>query len=218
MKRRRHPSLPKRSKGIALLTAILIMALITLVTVNLEWDTSVDLRRTTVMLFRDQAIQVALGAESWVMDVLRQDLQDGQTDHLGEIWASELPGFPIEGGEVFGSIVDLQSRFNINNLIDQNGEVHEESLEQFRRLLNALGLDPRYAGITADWLDTDFDAGQIPETLKEALVHLRGDGEMLATPPGSTLARTAARCSRASTRATPGTRSYGTCRRSCPWR
>ena len=159
MKRRRHPSLPKRSKGIALLTAILIMALITLVTVNLEWDTSVDLRRTTVMLFRDQAIQVALGAESWVMDVLRQDLQDGQTDHLGEIWASELPGFPIEGGEVFGSIVDLQSRFNINNLIDQNGEVHEESLEQFRRLLNALGLDPRYAGITADWLDTDFDAG-----------------------------------------------------------
>ena len=39
-----------------------------------------------------EAVQVALGAESWVLSILRQDLQNSQTDHLGEIWASELPG------------------------------------------------------------------------------------------------------------------------------
>jgi general secretion pathway protein K len=59
---------------------------------------------------------------------------DSQTDHLAEIWATELPGLPIEGGgEVFGSIVDLQGRFNINNLVDQAGEADEASLDQFRR-------------------------------------------------------------------------------------
>jgi general secretion pathway protein K len=139
--------------------AMLVTALITIVAQNLVWDTALDVRRTMTLLNRDQAVQVALGAESWVLDVLRQDLQDSQTDNLGEIWAQELPGFPIDGGELFGSITDLQGRFNVNNLIDQNGEIHEESLEQFRRLLEALGQDPRFAGIAADWLDADLDAG-----------------------------------------------------------
>ena len=62
-------------------------------------------------------------------------------------------------GEIYGEIQDLQGRFNINNLVDANGEVDQPSLEQFQRLLLSLGLDPRIAGITADWLDADQDAG-----------------------------------------------------------
>jgi general secretion pathway protein K len=112
-----------------------------------------------VLLNHDQAVQVALGAESWVIGILHQDLEDSQTDHLAEIWATELPGLPIDGGEVFGHVEDLQGRFNINNLIDDTGEVDPESLEQFRRLLVALELDPRFAGIAADWLDANLDAG-----------------------------------------------------------
>ncbi|MCH8073484.1 MAG: type II secretion system minor pseudopilin GspK [Proteobacteria bacterium] len=149
----KHP----RERGVALITAMLITALATMVAANLAWDNALDVRRTMVLLNRDQAIQVALGAESWIMSILRQDLEDSQTDHLAEIWATELPGLPIEGGEVFGAVSDLQGRFNINNLIDENGVVHEESLQQFRRLLLAIGLDPRFAGIAADWLDSDLD-------------------------------------------------------------
>ena len=147
-----------KDRGVALITAMLITALATLLAANLAWDNALDVRRTMVLLHRDQAIQIALGAESWVIGILHQDLEDSQTDHLGEIWATELPGLPIEGGEVFGIVTDLQGRFNVNNLIDENGEVEEESLEQFRRLLNAIGLDPRFAGIAGDWLDIDIDA------------------------------------------------------------
>jgi len=111
-----------------------------------------------VLLNHDQAVQVALGAESWVISILHQDMEDSQTDHLAEIWASELPGLPIDGGEVFGQVEDLQGRFNINNLIDDNGQVDPEALEQFGRLLVALELDPRFAGVAADWLDADLDA------------------------------------------------------------
>jgi len=147
----------RKDRGVALITAMLITALATMVAANLAWDNALDVRRTMVLLNRDQAIQVALGAESWIMSILRQDLEDSQTDHLAEIWATELPGLPIEGGEVFGAVSDLQGRFNINNLIDENGVVDEESLQQFRRLLLAIGLDPRFAGIAADWLDSDLD-------------------------------------------------------------
>ena len=147
-----------KDRGVALITAMLITALATMVAANLAWDNALDVRRTMVLLHRDQAIQVALGAESWVIGILHQDLQDSQTDHLSEIWATELPGLPIEGGEVFGAVQDLQGRFNVNNLIDESGVVDDESLEQFRRLLVALGLDPRFAGIAGDWLDNDLDA------------------------------------------------------------
>lgn len=147
-----------RKRGVAMITAMMITALAAIVAVNLAWDNALDVRRTMMLLNRDQAVQVALGAESWVATILSQDMADSETDHLGEIWATELPGLPIEGGEVFGVIEDLQGRFNINNLIDQNGRVEEQSLEHFRRLLTSLGLDPRFAGIAGDWLDSDLDA------------------------------------------------------------
>ena len=146
------------NRGVALITAMLITALASLVAANLAWDNALDVRRTMVLLNSDQAVQVALGAESWVVGILHQDLQESDIDHLGEIWAIQLPGFPIEGGDVTGTIIDLQGRFNVNNLIDENGEVEKKSLERFRRLLQALEIDPRFAGLAADWLDRDSEA------------------------------------------------------------
>ncbi|MGB5347803.1 MAG: type II secretion system minor pseudopilin GspK [Woeseia sp.] len=151
-------SRPGLQRGVALITALLITALAGLVAASLAWDNALDVRRTMVLLARDQAVQVALGAESWVASILRQDLEDTQNDHFGEIWAAELPGLPIDGGEVFGEITDLQGRFNINNLVNNDGVIDEQALEQFRRLLQALSLDPRFAGIAADWLDADLEA------------------------------------------------------------
>lgn len=153
----------KRQRGVALITAMLLMALITTLTYSLKWDNELDLRRTYVSMFREEAIQAALGAESWVLTILRQDAEDSQTDHLGEIWASEFPVLPVGGpgdsiqGEIYGELTDLQGRFNINNLIDGNGELDQASFEQFQRLLIALGLDVRFAGIAADWIDADQD-------------------------------------------------------------
>ncbi|NCF50659.1 type II secretion system minor pseudopilin GspK [Gammaproteobacteria bacterium] len=144
------------------------MALVTTLTYSLEWDNSLDLRRTIVLLNQDQAINVAFGAESWIQSILRQDLEDSDVDHLGEIWASDLPGLPIDGGEVFGAIEDLQGRFNINNLIGQDGAIDEPSVEQFRRLLLTLDIDPRFAGIAADWLDADQDA-EFPDGAEDAI-------------------------------------------------
>ena len=157
-----------RQHGVALLTALLITALLATLAITLQWNNALDVRRTVVMLNRDQAIQVALGAESWIQDILRQDLADSSTDHLGEIWASELPGLPIDGGEIFGTIEDLQGRFNINNLIDADGNTDPLALEQFQRLLLALQLDPRFAGITADWLDSNDEAA-FPDGAEDAI-------------------------------------------------
>lgn len=160
--------LHRRQRGVAMITAMLIFALLGIVAYGLLNDTALDARRSMVLINRDQAAMIAIGAETWVQDILRIDLSETETDHLGEVWATELPGLPIEGGEVFGSVEDMQGRFNVNNLVDDRGEVDEAALEQFRRLLVALGLDPRFAGIAADWIDSDVEP-QFPDGAEDPI-------------------------------------------------
>jgi general secretion pathway protein K len=159
-------------RGVALITALLITALSASLASNLAWDNALDVRRTMVMLFRDQAIQVAIGSEGWVRGILRDDMANSQNDHLDEVWATEIPALPIDAeavqGQIWGQIQDLQGRFNVNNLIDGKGEVDQAAFDQFERLLLALGLDPRLAGVTADWLDAD-QSEAIPDGAEDPL-------------------------------------------------
>lgn len=142
---------------------MLITALTGSLAAGLAWDNALDVRRTMTLLFHEQGMQVALGAESWIRNILRDDAIDSPTDHLGELWASELPGLPIDNdsvqGAVTGAIEDLNGRFNVNNLLDGNGKIDPDVLEQFRNLLIALEIDPRFAGLAADWIDVDQEAG-----------------------------------------------------------
>jgi len=161
-----------RVRGVALITALLITALAGSLAATLAWDNALDIRRTMVMLYRDQAIQVAVGSEGWVQSILRDDLAESQNDHLDEIWATDIPPLPIDSegvqGTIFGQLEDLQGRFNVNNLIDNNGEVDETIREQYERLLQALELDPRLAGATVDWLDAD-QREEIPDGAEDPL-------------------------------------------------
>lgn len=161
-----------RQRGVALVTALLIMALLGILAANLTWDNSLDVRRTMSMIYHDEGTQAAYGAENWVSSLLRQDYAESTSDHLGEIWAQEFPVLPIESesiqGALTGELVDLQGRFNVNNLVGSDGEVDPDALAQFQRLLIALEIDPRLAGVTADWLDPDQEAG-FPDGAEDAM-------------------------------------------------
>ena len=153
----------RQQHGVALITALLIMALLAILAANLTWDNGLDVRRTMSMLYHDEGIQAAYGAEDWIRTMLRDDANESATDHLGEIWAAEFPVLPIESdsvrGVIQGTLADLQGRFNINNLVDDNGNIDQIAFEQFQWLLLVLDLDPRIAGIAADWIDPDQTAG-----------------------------------------------------------
>ena len=151
-------NLPSRQKGVALLTAILVVTVGTLLATNLLWQATLDQRRATPALATDQSMQYALGAEAWAGDILRQDLVDSlDSDHLGVIWAVDIPPLPIDGGFITGRIQDLQGRFNLNNLVLPDGEEDALMVEQFERLLATLELDPLLAGAVVDWIDPDTE-------------------------------------------------------------
>ena len=111
----------RRQRGVALITAVLMVALATMLAVDVGFRGFLDQRRAGTLFALDQGFEVALGAEAWAADFLKKDLQNSQTDHLGETWARPLPPLPIDGGAVEGRLEDMQGRFNLNNLINADG-------------------------------------------------------------------------------------------------
>ncbi|MGD8482506.1 MAG: type II secretion system minor pseudopilin GspK, partial [Gammaproteobacteria bacterium] len=145
-----------RQRGVALITAMLIVALATMLTGAAVWDFHLDQRRTEAVLYSDLGTGFALGAEAWAGRILIEDAEDNTVDHPGEVWATNLPPLPIDGGTVDGALIDLQGRFNLNNLVDAGGNSDPVAVEQMERLLAALELERRWAGLIADWIDADI--------------------------------------------------------------
>jgi len=145
-------------RGVAILTAMLVVTVGTILAVNLLWESQLDQRRTAAALAADQGLLFAQGAEAWAADILRQDQVDSpESDHLSEQWAIELPPLPVDGGVISGRLEDLQGRFNLNNLVTADGEEDELVREQFERLLRELEIDPGLAGAVVDWLDPNIE-------------------------------------------------------------
>jgi general secretion pathway protein K len=150
--------LPNSNRGIAVITAMLVVAIGTVIAVNLLWDSSLDQRRTAAALATDQGLLYLQGAEAWAADILRQDLVDSpDSDSFADAWALELPPLPIEGGFIAGRLEDLQGRLNLNNLINPDGSENTLVVEHFERLLQLLEVDPSIAGAVVDWLDPDVE-------------------------------------------------------------
>ncbi|ALG69427.2 type II secretion system minor pseudopilin GspK [Beggiatoa leptomitoformis] len=155
-----------QQRGVALITAILIVALATVVAVAITTRQQLDIRRTANVLNTDQAYLYALSGETWAAQILRRDSQNSKYDALTELWAVQLPPFPIEGGTLQGQLTDLQGLFNINSLIDEKGKVVAEQLARFQRLLRYLEISPNLAQAVVDWIDGDNDP-QLPNGAEE---------------------------------------------------
>ena len=160
---------PVRQRGAALITAILIVAIASIVATSIYYDSFLYIKRSSNMLLYDQARLYTLGAEDWAADILTRDFEtEPGRDHFGEEWAATLPPLPIDGGTLIGALEDQQGRFNLNNLINDEGEINESAYEQFKRLLEATGQNVQLADRVVDWLDSDQEA-MFPDGAEDAL-------------------------------------------------
>lgn len=144
-----------KQSGIALLVILLIVAAVAALATQMHWQHRISMRRISNLSNVQQARQFAGGGENWAREILLEDLRDSTSDHLNEVWATALPPLPIDGGAIQGRMQDLQAHFNINNLINRTGAINADALEQFRRLLLNLKLEPDLANAITDWLDAD---------------------------------------------------------------
>jgi len=145
----------KRERGVAAITAVLIVAVAASAAALMLAQQSAMLDQTSLVAARAQADSFARAGVDWSRGILLQDMAtSGSYDGLDEGWARPLAGMPVERAVVSGAITDEQGKFNLNNLL--NGlQKSDADMQAFQRLLALLDLPPQLADAVVDWIDVD---------------------------------------------------------------
>lgn len=142
-----------RQQGFALMTVLLVMALVSILIGTLIYQQGREIRQTTIMLNQAQAVAVAAGLEAWVKKGLSLDGRHSVIDHLNEQWAQPLPPVTFAGGQLSGQLMDAQARVNVNNLT-LSGEPLRYWRAVIERLMKAASVSVA-VDVLQDWVDAD---------------------------------------------------------------
>jgi general secretion pathway protein K len=147
----------KRQRGIALITAILLVALATILAATIGYENAMTARRGTATFAFDQSVEVAKAAEAIAAYALRAVRQQNHTaTYPAQPWA--MPYGPVDlvpGVTLEAWLEDTQGRFNLNNLANADGSTNNDQMLVLENLLTILGLEPKWAPMMADWIDSD---------------------------------------------------------------
>jgi general secretion pathway protein K len=194
-----------RQRGVALITALLVVAIATVAAVEIVSRQHLDIRRAQNAFSRDQAYSMALGAEAGALALLKADLFMGTTvDSLNEGWAQPVLLPDVQGARLSLQLEDLQGRFNLNNLVglpQNNPQQAANNLQykRFRTLLENVAAENPDAIDGAqfnpdhlifaliDWMDPDFlpapgEAGAEDDYYLGLERPYRTSGQPLASP------------------------------------
>jgi len=156
-----------RQNGVALVTALLIVSLATIMAVSLVSRQYIDVRRTGNIMLSDQAYLYSLAMENFAGQLLAFYRDKGKStfDDRAEFEAAMLQfsAFPVEGGTVSVSVSYPGAMFNVNTLIDGNGNPVTKQKERYERLLASVLTDLNFgtgqvdelSDALLDWLDPD---------------------------------------------------------------
>lgn len=158
----------RRSKreGMALLTVLLLVAVMSVVAVALLDDVRFSVRRTTNAEIGGQAQWLASGAELLARNRIKRLVQiNPARTPLQPEWNGRRLDFPVENGTISATVSDGQACFNLNSVVLGVGEdlvARPHGATQFRALGRAVGVpDSRMRAIAdglTDWLDADAEA------------------------------------------------------------
>ncbi len=149
----------KSQRGVALLIALLVVALATILIAGLLDRGGLTAARTRNELREMQAENYAKGLEDYAVRVLWQDEQNtDNTDTSQDIWAVPLAPTPVPGGIITATMTDLDGRFNLNNL-DPNSANGAAWLAKFKLLLLALQLNENLADNVQNWMQSGDSGG-----------------------------------------------------------
>lgn len=145
-------------QGLALITTLLVVAVVATVAAYLSLGQQVWLRQAQNLSDVAQLEAIERGALDAGVVKLMQEARQNQVDHLREEWNQPwgLDPQTIGGAIVVGRASDAQARFNINNLL-RDGRPSPGDIAVFKRLLQARQLDPNLAEAVLDWMDGDGD-------------------------------------------------------------
>lgn len=166
----RNPGAHARAeRGVAIISALFVVALAAILVAGLLWRQQVQIRRIENQRLGAQAQWIARGALDWTRLILRAQADTAPTvTYLGGVWAvpiakTRLSDFlgkfgVAQAGQadrtyLSGSIEDAQGRFNLRNLVSVPApgqlQVDMQQVLAFQRLLQSAGVSGELAKKTA---------------------------------------------------------------------
>jgi general secretion pathway protein K len=159
MKPARPPHRARRQRGAALLTAMIIVTLVATLASAMYWRQWRSVQVEIAERTRAQSAWILSGALDWARLILMEDARTGGADHLSEPWATPLAEARLstflaadeshveDAPEAFlaGQIVDAQSRFNLTNLLNTDGQLSQLDVATLQRLCELVNVDASVA-------------------------------------------------------------------------
>jgi general secretion pathway protein K len=159
--RPRRGSRPAQA-GAALLTAMVIVALIATLATSMIWQQWRAVQVEAAERSRTQSAWILSGALDWARLILREDARNGGTDDLGEPWAVPLAEARLstflaadssntdDAPDAFlsGAITDAQARYNLTNLVN-GGQIDPLEMATLQRLCETIGVSDDVAATIA---------------------------------------------------------------------
>jgi len=153
---------PKRAKGVAIITVMMIVAISSYMAIEMSYRHKLDVMRTGILLAQDQSLEYILSGEALAKYVLREDLKNNaDKDTLADAWNTHMAQ-PLGYGQIDGKLIDLQGKFNINSLLHTDASIRDAQRGRFIALLTSLGVpkhgEAAHIGVRVqDWLDANPD-------------------------------------------------------------
>jgi general secretion pathway protein K len=158
-----------KQRGVAIISALLVVALSAIIVSGLLWRQEVQIRRIENQRLLAQAQWISRSAIDWTRLILRSEADTSPTvTYLGGVWGvpiarTRLSDFlgqigergAAEGAQTYlsGSIEDAQAKFNLRNLVATPTPgvltINVEQIASFQRLLTLLGVNGSLAKTTA---------------------------------------------------------------------
>jgi len=156
-----QPTRPLKEQGVALITALLVVSLATVLAVALVKHLYFDIRRTENILRLDQAQLFNKNSVEFAIVLISRDWElNNKIDTIEDIdtFNDYAIAISFEGPPVSLELTDLQSCFNLNNLSKTNTDLPRYRA-QYLRLLSSLEIDPNLrtslVDSLIDWIDPD---------------------------------------------------------------
>ena len=151
-------SLRRSDRGIALLTVLLGVALMTLIIVDFAMSAGLGFVSAANQANELRAYYLARSGLNVGLALLAQDARvDAQSqspvDTLDDVWALPYPMMTLQGGTVSLSIVDEARKLSINSMVDPNtGAPNQPAIQRMERLFTMLDLSTDLIPGIVEWI------------------------------------------------------------------
>ncbi|TEW53940.1 general secretion pathway protein GspK [Psychromonas sp. RZ22] len=148
----------KKQRGIALITVLMILALMVTIATTMTGRMTASLLRTEGLSFSQKVYWYGQASVEFSRMILNNDMADSSVVSLDQLWATPDMVFPVDEGTIAGRLKDYRSCFNVNAIaLADKDDVRALPVRQFQALLEALDVEQYTAEVVAestrDWID-----------------------------------------------------------------